>query len=136
MKYLKSWTEGTRQEPQTSKWTNSNAELLQLLTQLWNEVRWYLPNSHNSQPKVEMEDSTRMTDRSFCKGCLRRQCHRRIGLGWSTTKPVTHCHPDSTSLPLMTRTNPFFSCQVLKNTLGKKECYFTFVLFDELTDGE
>jgi len=34
-KYLKPSIEGTRQGPQTSEWTNSNAELLHLLTRLW-----------------------------------------------------------------------------------------------------
>jgi len=72
-KYLKPLMVGTRLGPQTSEWTNSNAKLLRLLTRLWKVARWCLPNSQESQPKKEIEDSIGITDQNFCtKGWPKR----------------------------------------------------------------
>jgi len=73
-KYLKSLDEGTRLEPQTSEWTNSNAELLRLLIRLRKET-WCLPISKDARSSVEKEDSIEIIDRNFCnEGWPKRQC--------------------------------------------------------------
>jgi len=118
-------------DPRYQNELTQKAELLRLLTRLRKETRWCLPNSQDSQSKVETEDLIGTTDRSFWNDRWpRHQCQSRTRSSWPATKPVRTLHrPNSTCLLSHDSNQSSFQLDPERYSKKRKKLHFSYFVW-------